>query len=142
MTLPQFRLTVRQWMLLVALAILAIGGGIWGYSMRRLSRYYAGEAEFAWRCERYRRERAATLTQTARVDEKSADRTPGSELADQTPLDTKKQKAKEDRREAVDTREDAALWTARADHWAALARKYERAARYPWLAVEPDTPEP
>ncbi len=23
-----------------------------------------------------------------------------------------------------------------------LARKYERAARYPWLPVEPDPPEP
>jgi hypothetical protein len=26
----------------------------------------------------------------------------------------------------------------RADHHASLARKYERAARYPWLPVEPD----
>ena len=25
---------------------------------------------------------------------------------------------------------------------AAMARKYERAARYPWLPVEPDPPEP
>ena len=30
----------------------------------------------------------------------------------------------------------------RADHHASLARKYERAARYPWLPVEPDPPEP
>ena len=30
----------------------------------------------------------------------------------------------------------------RADHHASLARKYERAARYPWLLVEPDRPEP
>ena len=30
----------------------------------------------------------------------------------------------------------------RADHHASLARKYERAARYPWLLVEPDPPEP
>jgi hypothetical protein len=27
-------------------------------------------------------------------------------------------------------------------HHAALARKYEHAARYPWLSVEPDPPEP
>jgi hypothetical protein len=30
----------------------------------------------------------------------------------------------------------------RADHHASLARKYERAARYPWLPVESDPPEP
>jgi hypothetical protein len=30
----------------------------------------------------------------------------------------------------------------RADHHASLAYKYERAARYPWLPVEPDPPEP
>jgi hypothetical protein len=27
-------------------------------------------------------------------------------------------------------------------HHAAMARKYEHAARYPWLPVEPDLPEP
>jgi hypothetical protein len=29
-----------------------------------------------------------------------------------------------------------------ADYHAELRRKYERAARYPWLAVDPDRPEP
>jgi hypothetical protein len=28
------------------------------------------------------------------------------------------------------------------DHYVALAAKYEHAARYPWLGVEPDPPEP
>lgn len=28
------------------------------------------------------------------------------------------------------------------EYTAEMARKYERAARYPWLPVEPDTPEP
>jgi hypothetical protein len=31
---------------------------------------------------------------------------------------------------------------AEADHEAALRLKYERAARYPWLPVAPDPPEP
>ena len=30
----------------------------------------------------------------------------------------------------------------RVETYAALARKYERAARYPWLPVDPDPPEP
>lgn len=28
------------------------------------------------------------------------------------------------------------------EYWAALKRKYRRAARYPWLPVAPDPPEP
>jgi hypothetical protein len=38
--------------------------------------------------------------------------------------------------------ERAAQLLAEADHNAAMARKYERAARNPWLPVEPDSPEP
>ena len=30
----------------------------------------------------------------------------------------------------------------RANHHTAMAHKYEHAARYPWLPVEPDPPEP
>lgn len=30
----------------------------------------------------------------------------------------------------------------RSDYYAALQAKYERAARYPWLPVEPDPPMP
>jgi hypothetical protein len=32
--------------------------------------------------------------------------------------------------------------TAKAAHHASMRQKYERAARYPWLAVEPDPPGP
>ena len=35
-----------------------------------------------------------------------------------------------------------ALWRPRADYHGTMRRKYERAARYPWLAVAPDPPEP
>jgi hypothetical protein len=33
-------------------------------------------------------------------------------------------------------------WSRRCDYFAALLRKYERAARYPWLTVSADPPEP
>jgi hypothetical protein len=36
----------------------------------------------------------------------------------------------------------AELSAARAAYHTALVQKYERAARYPWLPVEPDPPEP
>jgi hypothetical protein len=35
-----------------------------------------------------------------------------------------------------------ASWQRRADYHGAMRRKYERAARCPWLWVEPDPPEP
>jgi hypothetical protein len=38
-----------------------------------------------------------------------------------------------------DSLEEAAKW---ADYHAGLRRKYERAARYPWLPVAPDPPPP
>jgi hypothetical protein len=33
-------------------------------------------------------------------------------------------------------------WSRRCDYFAALRRKYERAARYPWLPLSPDPAEP
>ena len=46
------------------------------------------------------------------------------------------------RMSAKDFREDAEQATRRAAYHASLKRKYERAARYPWLPVEPDPPPP
>ena len=37
---------------------------------------------------------------------------------------------------------EMAAYERRSDYQAALQAKYERAARYPWLPVEPDRPEP
>lgn len=39
-------------------------------------------------------------------------------------------------------RQSERFYVARANYWAGLRRKYERAARYPWLSVEPDSPPP
>jgi hypothetical protein len=44
MRLPRLRFTVRRLMVVVAIAGLVMGGGIWGYRMWRLSEYYAAEA--------------------------------------------------------------------------------------------------
>ena len=39
-------------------------------------------------------------------------------------------------------RAEMAAYERRGDYHAAVQAKYERAARYPWLPVEPDRPEP
>jgi hypothetical protein len=46
----------------------------------------------------------------------------------------------QERAESVE--EMRAKWKRWADYHAAMRHKYERAAMYPWLAVEPDPPEP
>jgi hypothetical protein len=40
------------------------------------------------------------------------------------------------------SRTNLARWTNRIAYDAALAHKYQHAARYPWLPLEPDPPEP
>lgn len=40
------------------------------------------------------------------------------------------------------TGSDLARWLRKQSHYDALKVKYERAARYPWLPVVPDPPEP
>ena len=43
---------------------------------------------------------------------------------------------------ASDSRTDGSATTARASYYAGLKAKYDRAARYPWLPVCTDPPEP
>jgi hypothetical protein len=103
MRLPRLRFTVRRLMLVVALAGLVMGGGVWGYRMWRMSAKYARIAQsFKWTESLHR----------------------GLEARFQN-----------------NAQREAAKFAAVATHYAALVRKYERAARYPWLPVEPDPPE-
>jgi hypothetical protein len=44
--------------------------------------------------------------------------------------------------EVLDFRDEAARCARISAHYTRLKLKYERAARYPWLPVEPDPPEP
>jgi hypothetical protein len=99
-------------MLLVALAGLAMGGGVWGYRMWRLSRVYELNARRYRSAERLFRELETFYLATAEQKE----RTKYSHLA--------------------------AVAASTADYHAARVRKYVRAARYPWLAVRSDPSEP
>jgi hypothetical protein len=99
-------------MLVVALAGLAMGGGVWGCRTSRLSRVYELNARRYRSAERLFRELEAFYLATAEQKEK-----------------TKYQHL-------------AAVAASTADYHAARVRKYERAARYPWLPVESDPSEP
>ncbi len=114
MKFPRVRFTVRRMMVIVAVSAALMGAGV-GYV--RLSRKAAGL--------RARAGEHAAMEQTLRwmIATSGAD----------APVDISPGPGIRSKR-----------FTARAvaDHVAALKAKYERAARFPWLHVEPDPPEP
>ena len=124
MRLPRPQFTVRRLMLVVALAGLALGGGIWGSKMWRLSGVHARTARFhrSW-LGLYRQRETVILKSLGRLEQFAAQHAlPPPSVARH--------------------RDDAAGYARKADFREALALKYERAARYPWLPVETDPPEP
>ena len=115
MRLP--RMTTRRWMVTVAVAVigLTIGGGVW---LKQRRDYFLSLAQS------HQKEVASS---TARGEALKArfGYTSGMKIE-----------------EILHLHRDYDRMMDRADHHESLARKYERAARQPWLPVEPDPPEP
>jgi len=113
--MPRPRITLRWLMVAVALAAIALEGWI------------------VWRRYVYYRERAATISRAAATLRTKLATDP-VRLARGTHLDF------EDGTPPVPaTSEPALRMIARMEQ---LAKRYRRAARYPWLPVAPDPPEP
>lgn len=131
MPLPRLRLTVRRLMLLVALLGALLGAGIEARRLYRLSLEHTEMAE--WFRQRGLPQWELGLKSTH--EEWLAQIRAIKELNSEN-------------RERGETR----FWYASppppevcrvmVDHYRALEAKYRRAARYPWLAVEPDPPTP
>jgi hypothetical protein len=114
MRLPRLRFTLRTLIALVAVVAATLGGFLeYRRLMRKAAEYRARAADHAG------------IEQTLRtIIEKSGPNSP-VDISPGNGLRSKRFTA-----QAV------------ADHEAALRLKYERAAGYPWLPVEPDPPEP
>ena len=130
MVLPRPRLTVRRLMIAVALAGLALGGWIELGRLSRLSGEYARRAD-SLQISSYRSGLRGRGTHEQWVEQCRA--------------------VWQWNRENVDTGlsnfsrgilPPPEVWRVLSDHDARLERKYRRAARYPWLFVEPDPPAP
>jgi hypothetical protein len=136
MRLPRLQLTLRWMMVIVALVALAMGATLWGLKMRRLARFHALRASMSKLFETECRGYEADTVKTGRgVDElRRLRRDPASVFSDELD-ETEKELASK-------VWEDAAYWRRIAAHYASLKRKYERAARYPWVTIQPDPPEP
>jgi hypothetical protein len=113
MRLP--RMTTRRWMIAVAAIGLIIGAGV----LLKQRRDY-----FLALVQSHQKEVASSMARANALKSRFGD-TSGMTVEDITRLHG-------DHDRMID----------RADHHASLARKYEDAARYPWLPVEPDPPEP
>ena len=113
MQLP--RMTTRRWMLAVAAIGLMIGGGI----LLKQRREY-----FVTLAQSHQKEVDSSTARRKALQSRFGD-TPGMTTEEITHLHREYDRMRD-----------------RADHHASLARKYEHAALYPWLPVEPDPPEP
>jgi hypothetical protein len=145
MRLPRLRFTVRRLMLVVAIAGLIMGGGVSGHRMWELSRYYAGHAQSSKAQERYCRGSADLYMYAAQRTEETARLLTAVVSTRGLARKSLRSEGYSDESvqwRAVGLRKLAADRASKAVELGAQARKYDRAARYPWLPVEPDRPEP
>ncbi len=126
MRLP--RMTTRRWMLAVAVVGLLLGGSLAFVRLRTLSRHYAGRAINARRAVGYSRVSAGWshdrwLAECRRIEEEERKWIIGTQMSIRRPL-----------------RPDVAR--SYIAYWEPNLSKYERAAAFPWLPLEPDPPRP
>jgi hypothetical protein len=162
MRLP--RMTTRRWMVAVAIVALGFGGSIGAVRMKRLRDSYFALAMHHASLARALKAQASAPARLARLEPDPESMTTG-EIAGATDSMSAFATDRWDRyaestryREYQQARERAIAdarrivtenWRRvlerlrkRVDYHAALARKYRRAASYPWLPIEPDPPKP
>jgi hypothetical protein len=123
---------------MVAVAVIALLIG--GIALARRSAHYRREALFHSRAAARSRAEQRSKASTAKAGREQAEmwrrraRDTGSKTAEE---------AAEETAPGIAVYEAAARAAgAKADHHDLLAKKYDDAARYPWLPVEPEPPEP
>lgn len=135
------RMTTRRWLVLVAVIGLVSGAIVGGLRSKRRQEYFGSLAKRFAACESICLNALPPLdkfievnTQSVEILEKSPDLNwpspPGP-----SPLE----EIRGILREGLD---DRASWERKSAHYARLKVKYEYAARFPWLPVGPDPPEP
>ena len=135
--MPRFRFTVRRMMVAVAIVSILIGAE----AMRRRREVLASKASSS-RLRQGVNQRMVEewdrlmpkVIRIVRESERLASSRPGDDEA-------KRSLSKTERKYQSVTRE-VKTYERNARHWQMVAEKYERAARYPWLPVAPDPPEP
>jgi len=111
-------------MIAVAVVALMVASGVEMRRLYRLSSYYRNQATVAKRAQKYRI--GELVRAERRVKERQAWVADGSARPGTV-------------RTSIAIRDQISR---QIDYWRNLKSKYERAARYPWLPVDPDPPEP
>jgi hypothetical protein len=145
MRLPASRFTLRRMMAALAALALLLGGARAFVRLRELSRRYTAIAQRHYEREWVHRDGAASFTRNSeRVSGYAEDeeRKLHGAAGDEGPGRRALAWAKIHRADARRYRAIASAATKAARYHAALVAKYRRAARFPWLPVDPDPPEP
>jgi hypothetical protein len=134
MRLP--RMTTRRWMIAVAVVAVAMGGFVGARAVLQYFvaldrvRYHAGmEGTWSW-LNPLGRDQLREIDQMMDLIEK------------QRPITGDARLNEEMRARFDEYRRLSALLLRKMEYHAAMARKYRHVARFPWLPVEPDPPEP
>jgi hypothetical protein len=123
-------------MIAVALSALAIYATIWDLRTSRLARHYASKsAEYEQAESTFQSHYADALANLEDLDERRR-----AESDQHFALTVERREFHQ--KAAAEIREYVAKLARKAAHYSSLKRKYEHAARYPWLSVAPDPPEP
>jgi hypothetical protein len=135
---PRLRFTIRKLMIVVLVASL----GSWSVKLWLLSRDYARRAKAHEAAERqYRAVRELFLAATRSYAQDAAN---SSALlaSSEAPFLGSEELATKSRDLAASLLATAREPARKMAYYGALKRKYQRAARYPWLSVAPDPPAP
>jgi hypothetical protein len=136
MNLPRVRFTIQRLMIAVAIAGLILGIAIGGVRLLRRHGQFQGLAEMhakiagIWREEEQSWSRVVALCEVMMRGEGD-----GGFFGFGPRKDSYRAKA-------VHYRAAVAKAVLKVSYRDAMRSKYQRAARYPWLSVEPDPPEP
>jgi hypothetical protein len=135
---PSFRLRT------LLIAVVIAGLCLWWLRTRQLSRQYLARAALHAREESEwsmmaRGLRIAEVIGAEKLKEIEEKRYPPNQFRD--PSDAAEYLRRVTKMAEIGRRERESA-EARASYHAGLKRKYEEAARYPWLPVDPDPPEP
>jgi hypothetical protein len=135
---PRLRFTIRKLMIAVLVASL----GFWSVKLWLLSRDYARRAKAYEAAEtQYRSVRGLFLAVTSSYAQDAANSS-AMLASSEAPFLGSEELAKRSRDLAASLLANAREPERKMAYYGALKRKYQRAARYPWLSVAPDPPEP
>jgi hypothetical protein len=128
------RMTIRRWMVIIAIGAAALALVIGALGMKRRQNYYSERAQTCASAERMWRGMAADLDDSARKSSRML------EVLEKLPYPAQSLPATRDAVRSFTEQRDSVL--RKSARFARLKEKYEFASKHPWLPVELEPPIP